>query len=146
MLGYEALIQPILDRNCVRCHSPEKCEGGLDFTAAKDDTPLNRSFRTLFPQKKGSQALVSVANRFSGSRVTQPKEFGSHKSQLVLILLNDALHQKESKLSEPEWKTLTAWVDANAPYYDTFYNKRPDDGGPPRRVQVDLDPPFAHNQ
>ena len=57
---------------------------------------------------------------------------------------SDPLHRKEVNLSQPEWVALVTWIDANAPYYDTFYNRRPADGGPPRRdVYVDLSDPFA---
>ena len=39
----------------------------------------------------------------------------------------------KSPLSDHEWRTLVTWVDANAPYHDKFLNRRPPDGGPPRR-------------
>ena len=43
-----------------------------------------------------------------------------------------------------EWSTLVTWVDANAPYHDAFYDRRPADGGKPRRdVTANLSPPFA---
>ncbi len=142
LLDYEALIQPILDRRCVRCHGGGKPKGGLDFTPAKDGTPFCRSFRTMFPRKKGKKPLVSVSNRFSDSSVTKPKQFGSHRSRLVLKLLKDRKHRAASKLTGGEWKTLVAWVDANAPYYGSYIDKRPGDGGTPRRVRITMKPPF----
>ena len=74
-----------------------------------------------------------------------PKQFGSHQSRLVLTLLNDTLHRDEVDLTAAEWETLVTWVDANAPYFATFYQYFDAQGKAlptPIRVQVELDPPF----
>jgi hypothetical protein len=137
MLGYEWLVQPILDRHCVECHGAEEPDGGLDFTAHRASDGIYQSFRTMFGMlpgaKKKGPVLVSCSNRFSNADVSQPKEFGSHKSPLVRVLLDDELHQKEVQLSPTEWYSLVTWVDANAPYHDAFINKRPAAGGEPAR-------------
>jgi hypothetical protein len=148
LLGYEWLIQPILDRHCVRCHGEDQPEGGIDLGAARAEDGFCQSFRTLFGKgadpKRAASVWVSVSNRFDGSAISQPKQFGSHKSRLVEVLLKDKLHKKEARLSGDEWLSLVAWIDANAPYYDTFFNRRPRDGSEPSRdVQVDLPVPFV---
>jgi hypothetical protein len=151
LLGYEWLVQPILDRNCVRCHGPERADGGIDLSGAPTEDGFCRSFETLFGRRAGGEkpavSLVSVSNRFDGAAVTQPKQFGSHRSRLVEVLLEDDLHQKESKLDRADWIALVTWIDANAPYHDTFYNRRPADGGDPRReIELTLPGPFALNR
>jgi len=137
LLGYEWLVQPVLDRHCVRCHGSQDPDGGLDLTSTRMDGGFFRSFHSLFgvgpDGKKVGRAMVSVSHRFSGAAVTQPKEFGSHQSRLIQVLLDDELHRKDVKLSPDDWLALVTWVDANAPYHDRFFNKRPADGGPPRR-------------
>jgi len=137
LLGYEWLVQPILDRHCVRCHGHDKPEGGIELTATPAEFGRFRSFRTLLGHYevdgKPGKTLVSVSNRFSDSGITRPMEFGSHKSPMVRVLLDDDLHKKEVKLDPDEWRTLVTWVDANAPYHDKFFNRRPADGGEPRR-------------
>jgi len=148
LLGYEWLIQPVFDRHCVRCHGADEPDGGLDLTSARADDGFLRSFHTLFADwrsaKKDAARLVSVSDRFDGSAITQPKQFGSHRSRLVEVLRDDALHAKEVTLDDDEWLALVAWIDANAPYYDTFYNRRPADGGEPRRdVFIEMSNPFA---
>ena len=91
----------------------------------------------ILPQdKKTGRVLVSCSNRFSNADVSRPMEFGSHKSPLVTVLLEDQLHKKEVELSQTEWFSLVTWIDANAPYHDAFFNKRPADGGEPRREVV----------
>jgi len=137
LLGYEWLVQPVLDRHCIRCHGAKDPDGGLDFSAARRSDGFLQSFHTMFGRRSGGKksgpALVSVADRFGNSAVTRPLQFGSHRSLLVRVLLDDELHRKEVKLSGRDWQALVTWIDANAPYHDTFFNKRPEDGGSPRR-------------
>jgi len=146
MLGYESIVQPILDRHCTRCHGQAPDNDGLDLSATRTTRGLFRSYRTLFGerpgQKKRGRRFVSVANRFDGAQVTLPKQFGSHKSPLIRTLLTDDLHKKEVKLSGADWYALVTWIDANAPYHDVFFNKRPADGGKMRRDVRPTFPPF----
>lgn len=139
-LGYEWLVQPILDRHCVNCHGEKDPDGGLEFTSRKGPDGLCQSYRTMFGalpgEKKPGKVLVSCSDRFSSGAVTQPMQFGSHKSPLIEVLLNDDLHKKEVKLNRDEWRALVTWIDANAPYHDGFLNKRPTDGDEPCRELV----------
>jgi hypothetical protein len=140
-LDYVELIQPILDRHCVRCHGARDPDDQLDLSSTRMPDGFVQSFRTLFGLAPGEtkpvgRTLVAVADRFSNSNVTKPKEFGSHRSPLVQVLLEDELHRREAPLGEQEWRTLVTWVDANAPYYGKFIDRRPPDGGPPRRDVV----------
>jgi len=147
MLGYEWLVQPILDRHCTSCHGKEDPDGGLDFTATRASDGLCQSFRTMFGvlpgRKEKGRVLVSCSNRFSNADVSKPKEFGSHASPLVRVLVDDELHRSEAELSPTDWLSLVTWVDANAPYYDAFINKRPSAGGGPVREVLPEFPPFA---
>ncbi len=137
LLGYEWLVQPILDRHCAGCHGREEPEGGIDLSAHRAEDGFVQSFRTLFGRRDESgkeyPALVSVSNRFDNAAVTRPKQFGSHRSRLLTVLREDDVHRKEVDLSPDEWRALVTWIDANAPYYDKFYNKRPEDSAQPRR-------------
>jgi hypothetical protein len=143
LLGYEWLVQPILERRCVRCHGPDHPDGAVDLSATVAADGLYQSFRTLFgkgPRDRGTEknapVYVSVSNRFDGSAISRPRQFGSHRSRLVELLRTDELHRGEARLTEEEWLALVTWIDANAPYYDTFFNRRPREGGAPRRDVV----------
>jgi len=138
LLGYEWLVQPVLDRHCVSCHGAKEPDGGIDLTGRKAEDGFMQSFRTLFglrwgETKPGGKKLVSVSNRLSNHSISRVREFGSHRSPFVTVLLDDKLHRDEVKLNPDEWETLATWVDANAPYYDTFFDKRPPHGGEPIR-------------
>jgi hypothetical protein len=151
LLGYEWMIQPILDKHCVRCHGTEDPNGGLDFTSDRVDA-FCQSFRTMFgvdrnvplanlttsdfrkmEKNQYPKQLVSVSERHDGAAVTKPVQFGSHQSRLIQVLRDDELHQKEVAFTQQEWVDLVTWIDANAPYHDRFFNRRPHDGSQPRR-------------
>ena len=56
------------------------------------------------------------------------------------------VHQEEVSLSDDEWETLVTWVDANAPYYSTYFQYFDSAGEllpEAIRVRIKLDPPFA---
>jgi hypothetical protein len=148
LLGYEWLVQPILDRHCVSCHGEKKRDGGLDFSGMLAADGFLQSFRTMFGRpsetdQKGP-TLISIVDRRSDSSITQPKQSGSHRSRLIRVLLDDPLHREKVRLDDHEWLALVTWVDANAPYHDRFYNRRPTDGGPPRRdIVLKLNEPFG---
>lgn len=87
--------------------------------------------------------LISVSNRYSDNSVTKVREFGSSQSKLTQVLLSED-HQKNVQLSSREWEDLVTWIDLNAPYWGSFFDKEPvREGGTPRRVKVTFDAPFA---
>ncbi len=117
-VSFLADVQPVLDRNCVRCHSGLSPAGGLDFfsglTAAQ-----NRAYDTI--SEKG---LVARSYFNDDAKITQPLAFGSHQSKLISVL--STTHAQRVKLSEDDRVRLVTWVDANAPYHHSFIDKRPD--------------------
>ena len=150
LLGYEWLVQPILDEHCVRCHGAKDAAGRLDLGSARQADGLMQSYHALLSTNSPKSAdgkklvpFVSLSNRFSNSAVTWPKEFGSHASRFIRILLDDDTHRREVQLTADQWLALVTWVDANAPYFDSFFDKCPAPGSPPCRVQPRYNDPFA---
>jgi hypothetical protein len=89
--------------------------------------------------------LLCLSNHMSGPEVTQPKQFGSHRSRLVRTLLDDPTHRKEVAMRRDEWETLVTWVDANAPYHARYYQYFDANGKllpRPIQVRLELDKPF----
>jgi hypothetical protein len=126
-------------------------------------TPLGEGFREAYhemPDLEGAEGtayeavkaaiyspdgLLSLSNHMSGPEVTAPKQFGSHRSRLVVSLLSDDAHRNDVSLSRDEWETLVTWVDANAPYHSTYFEYFDPEGRMlPNaiRVRIELDPPF----
>jgi len=121
IIGFDELVQPVLDEHCVRCHgaAPLPTSGGkpkphLDFTKGK-------AYGTI------TRGLVAISSRSSSGSITSTKQFGSHKSRLITQLLKKDTPCR-ADLSEDDWITLVTWVDANAPNRGTMHSKRTADG------------------
>ena len=110
-------VQPVFDKHCAGCHGGLKPAGGLDFSGGLT-TKYNRAYDTIYAKR-----LVSWSNVNEDAQVTKPMQFGSHKSKLVEYLRNGAC-SKRVQLTSEDWLRLVTWIDANAPYHDSFINKR----------------------
>lgn len=66
--------------------------------------------------------------------ISQPLAFGSHKSKLIRAI-REGPCSKRVTLNPEEWLRLVVWIDANAPYHDTFINTR--ENPPPYDVAAD---------
>lgn len=87
--------------------------------------------------------LITISNKFSDASVTKVREFGSGNSKITRVLLSKS-HQEHVKLSEKDWEDLVTWIDLNAPYWGSFFDKEPvREGGIPKKVKVTFDPPFV---
>ncbi len=126
-------IQPILDRHCVECHSGLKPAGDLDFFGGLTEWSsqyeqvwgqvpgygFNRAFETI-----NHAQLVAIAEpNLQDASITPVLAYGAHKSKLFATL-TQAPHTERVTLSQDERLRLTMWMDANAPYHDTFVKKR----------------------
>jgi hypothetical protein len=130
-------IQPVFDRHCTRCHSGLKPAGGLDFSGGltTHDTEIpgygyNRAFQTLLDRQLVARSIA----RAQDASITPPLAYGSHRSTLIAAL-RDQQHLDEIKMPEDDRLRLVMWIDANAPYHDTFVNKRP--AKPPYDLALD---------
>lgn len=111
--GYPRLIQPILDKHCVRCHDgtsgPDKSQPVLSGES-KDDGRLawSASYANLEPYLGLHMPTVS-----------RPGQIGADRSRLAAILTGPE-HGRYVKLPDDELRTLYLWLDANAPFYGTY--------------------------
>jgi len=136
VVGFENLIQPILDKHCVRCHKGPEAKAKIDLSKGK-------AYNTIVRHRK----LVTLSDRMSDGGVTTVKQFGSYKSKLITNLLDKNFKKHQNlKLSKDEWITLVTWVDANAPNQHLMWSKRPADGGKPRWEPHDWGDPWAPSQ
>jgi hypothetical protein len=123
-IDYVTDVQPILDRHCSRCHSPGKEAAKVDFSG----TPtlyFNRSYETLM-----SRGLIACVQEFVGPQAEAQKTnalplparaLGSHASRLISVLRQG---HHDVQLTPAESLRLLTWVDANGPYYGTYFGRR----------------------
>jgi len=102
-------IQPILDKHCVRCHNPDRRDGGVDFCG--DRTPLfSQGYWAMI---KGG--LISDGRNLAGNR--PPRTIGGSASKLLKYI--DGSHY-DVKLSPKERMTIILWIETGAVYAGTY--------------------------
>jgi hypothetical protein len=116
--SYPILVQPVLDRRCVSCHSPEKPEGKVVLTGQPQGR-YTASYNALAPRvpysdwagKPGDFRLVN------SEPTTQPGFFGARGSSLTKLLRQG---HYDVQLTPEEYERLVTWMDTNALFYGTF--------------------------
>ncbi len=106
--SYPLLVQPVLDRHCVKCH------------AEHPDKPINLARQPL--QRKWYASYANLVKKYgftsygSGHRTT-PGKFGAHASKLLEIL--DEGHY-DVELSEEDLHRITLWLDCTSIFYGVY--------------------------
>jgi len=116
--SYPLLVQPVLDKHCVRCHNPQKPEGNVVLTGQ----PQGRytvSYNALAPRVPysdwaGKPGDFRVVN---SEPTTQPGFFGARASSLMQLLRKG---HYDVKLDPEDKERLVTWMDTNALFYGTF--------------------------
>ncbi len=117
--NYVRLVQPVLDRNCVSCHSSEKA---IDLAGVVEGTNgWTRSYNNLaakygFYFNVGNGAINQGVH--GGSRSIAGK-FGARASGLLEFM--DERHYGV-KLSDEDFHRLTLWLDCNSEFYGSYEN------------------------
>ncbi len=125
--SFTVVVQPVLDRHCVSCHSGEEPKGGMDLTGAPHQN-FTKSYWTLCGDvdfigmgtnpENAAKALVPRFGARNQIQVTPPGgQYGARGSRL-LKMLRDGHHDVE--LEPREWRRLAAWIDANAVFYGAY--------------------------
>ncbi|MCL4203757.1 MAG: hypothetical protein KJ000_14750 [Pirellulaceae bacterium] len=117
--SFPRLVQPVLDRHCVRCHDDR---GGADCAepplTGEFAGPFTRSYQSLRPFVRwyewGGQTIHET--------VSLPGRCGADASPLSSIL-NDDRHRPHLNIADEDRRRLDLWLDANTPFYGTY---RPD--------------------
>ncbi len=144
IVDFVKLVQPVLDKYCVKCHSGADPKAGYDFSGDK-----TRFFNMAYDNLLGRSRSYRQHNMLTGemlpgerakgkplvhfywllrtpSAVNQPLWTGSHASRLTDIIESD--HCKKAIPLE-ERRRIYMWIDANVPYYGTYANSRPSSSG-----------------
>jgi hypothetical protein len=115
--NYVRLVQPVLDRNCVSCHSKEKA---LDLTGViEGKNGWTRSYNNL-AEKYGFYFHVSngsINTGVHGGVRTIAGKFGARSSKLLDFV--DKQHFGV-KISDEDFHRLTLWLDCNSEFYGSY--------------------------
>jgi len=114
--SYPRLVQPVLDRHCVRCHDGKEGKGKSKLVLSVESAGhFTRSYESLKPYVRWYEwggATISPI-------VTRPGHIGADESRLRQIL-DDATHARAVKLSDEERRRVYIWLDGNAAFYGTY--------------------------
>ncbi len=116
-IDFVRLVQPVLDRHCVRCHSGADPRAGMDLSGDK-----TRFFNQAYDNLVG-RGLVNYFWLLNAPvDVFRPLATGSRVSKLVQHLEKG---HNDVKLDAEEGRRLYTWIEANVPYYGTYDHTRP---------------------
>lgn len=132
-IHYATDVQPTLDRHCVRCHGATEPGGGLRLDGELTDH-FSRSYEELLtkgqvnfiqewtgPRLKDPPACFTVGGSMAHAAAVPPYTYGSHRSKVVEVIRQG---HYGAQLSREEFVRLVTWVDANAPYYGSYFGRR----------------------
>ncbi|MBI5831555.1 MAG: PD40 domain-containing protein [Armatimonadetes bacterium] len=112
-LNYARLVQPVLDRQCVSCHTGAEAGGKVRLTAEPEGA-YTVSYLALAPRVPFSSWGGPQGNF---EPVSPPDSFGARASGIITKLLGD---HHGVKLTADDRERLFTWADANALFYGTF--------------------------
>ena len=121
-LSFIRLVQPVLDKKCVPCHTKEKKAPSLaGSTGTKFSPAYNTLGKRAWTRHGGNGGIRS--NKITWSI---PGDNGALKSKLYKHLTTDPRHKKEVKLTAEEMGRITLWLDGNSVYWgsDTELEKQ----------------------
>ncbi len=152
---YSKVVQPVLDKNCVRCHSGATPPNKVDLSGDKTDY-FNVSYEWLARGRKGDahrqwdSPYVSWIPTYNGMEhnILQiaPKTWGSPRSKLADIVLGahvDASGKPRFEMDDASRRRVLAWIDLNVPYYGTSETAYPTAPGCRRILPANLDKTLA---
>jgi cytochrome c553 len=110
--SYPILVQTVLDKKCVSCHSAKKPEGKVILTGEPQGR-YTASYNALAPRVPHS----AWGNAGGSEPTTMPDRFGARGSSLTKLLLKG---HYDVKLTPEEMERLVTWMDTNVLFYGTF--------------------------
>jgi hypothetical protein len=115
-LSFPLLVQPVLDRHCVRCHDGQEGPGRSKLALTSEPAQnFSRAYQNLKPFVRwyewGGASISQIA--------THPGRIGADESPLTRVL-EDPTHAPALQWTEAERRRIYLWLDANAPFYGSY--------------------------
>jgi len=125
--SYPLLVQPVLDKHCVKCHGNERADGDVVLTGTVPESPdseqsaFSISYLELAPLVRYAQwGPMEEDQDFTVSNsepITEPDFFGARSSPLIALLRQG---HEGVELDNEEFERLVTWADNNVLFYGTF--------------------------
>jgi hypothetical protein len=105
--SYPRLVQPVLDRHCVKCHAEHPTKP-INLAREPIRNKWYASYNSLLPY-----AFTDYGNNLR----TEPGRFGARAAKLTAIL---AKGHYDVKLSDEELHRITLWLDCCSMFYGVY--------------------------
>ena len=131
---YASIVQPVLDKHCIKCHNARQRPKGLDLSGDKTEL-FNISYEMLARKNQGrtGSPYISWIPTYNGHEwnilEVTPKKWGSPVSKLADQILSghpDDEGKPRVTLDEAGKRRILAWIDLNVPYYATADTAHPE--------------------
>ena len=113
IIDFTKVVQPVLDKHCVKCHSGPTPKKGVDLSGDKTHSHSMAYDQLL---DRGMVHYVPVAG--TGHANSSPKARGSYVSKIRKHIETDFCTPKPLPLEDR--KRIYTWIDANVPYFGTY--------------------------
>jgi hypothetical protein len=125
IIEYEATVQPVLDKYCIKCHKGAKPKGNLNLTGDKT-TVYNMSYMEL------TDRMLVHFQPGTGSTHAQPTNDCDEQAPLnrgtllskVTKYIQDPKHSKKT-IPFKDQLAIFLWIDSNVPFYGHCRQKTP---------------------
>ncbi len=106
--SYPRLVQPVLDRNCVKCHQENQTNSAPNLAREPIQNKWYASYNSL--------VRYGFTSYGDGYR-TLPGRFGARASKLMALLKKG---HHDVKLSEEDSHRIALWLDSASMFYGVF--------------------------
>ena len=116
-IDYVKVVQPVLDKHCVSCHSNQDAKGNIELTDDKTRF-FNMSYENLVQKNFVDAYWIHTG---------PTGEFPALSSGSWSSKLTEMIEKKHGKadLSDEERRAIYAWIDSNVQYYSQWEMSRP---------------------
>ena len=114
-VSFPRLVQPVLDKYCVRCHQENAQKKAPVLTAERSDrrNEWSKSFMSLVPYAYGESGKPVDRQPVR----TTPGEFGARASKLYQLLKKG---HYDLKMPPADMRRIVIWLDLNSNYYGDY--------------------------
>ncbi|MDR1480422.1 MAG: hypothetical protein LBJ00_15925 [Planctomycetaceae bacterium] len=111
--SYPRLVQPVLDKNCVACHTEERAKKEIANVPNLAKEPIKNNWYASFNELVPKYGFYSYGEALR----TTPGKFGARNSKLYTMLKKG---HHDVKLPQDELHRITLWLDCVSIFYGVY--------------------------